>query len=132
MVKKAKERFSGVVESNDRAVVEFPVNGKPTQLDITAEMRQAVGTLVPEILVGIQKLVASFDPEFQHQLRQRVFVSGGGSQIFGLRKALEEGMEQIGGGNVFLVDEPVFAGANGSLRLATEMPDNYWNKLRTQ
>lgn len=129
MIKQAKERFSGVVESEDRAIVTFPVNGKPTQLDVTAEMREAVGMLVPEILKGIQELVSSFDPEFQHRIRNNVVVSGGGSQIFGLRKALEEGMEVIGGGKVTLVEEPTFAGSNGALKLAREMPTEYWEQL---
>ncbi len=130
MVKKAKERFSGIVESSDRALVTFPVNGKPTQLDITAEVQQAVGLIVPEIIAALRRLVASFDPEFQSRLRSRVFVSGGGSQIFGLQKALEAGLEELGGGKVFLVEEPVFAGANGALKLAREMPQDYWEKLR--
>lgn len=129
MIKKAKERFSGVVESGERAIVEFPVNGKPTPIDVTEEVREAVSLLVPAILEGIQTLVASFDPEFQHRIRNRVFVGGGGSQVFGLRQALESGMEEIGGGKVFLVDEPVYAGANGGLKLAREMPDGYWEQL---
>ncbi|MFN0057287.1 MAG: rod shape-determining protein [Planctomycetota bacterium] len=129
MAKKAKERFSRVIESEDRAIVSFPVNGRPTELDVTAEIREAVSLIVPEILDAIQKLVASFDPEFQHRIRERVLLSGGGSQIFGLRKALEDGMRRIGGGNVALVDEPVYAGATGSLKLAREMPAEYWEKL---
>lgn len=130
MIKKAKERFSGVVDSGERAIVTFPVNGRPTELDVTDEIKQAVGLLIPEILGAIQKLVATFDPEFQDRIRQRVFVAGGGSQIFGLRKALEDGMREIGGGQVFLVDEPVHAGSNGALKLAQEMPDAHWQKLR--
>ncbi|MFQ5653405.1 MAG: MamK family actin-like protein [Planctomycetota bacterium] len=129
MVKKAKERFSGVVDTSDRALVTFPVEGRPTELDVTEEIQAAVRSIVPEILQSVQKLVASFDPEFQHRIRNRVFVSGGGSQIYGLQKALEEGMEQIGGGNVFLVQEPVYAGANGALKLAREMPAEYWEQL---
>lgn len=130
MVKKAKERFSGVVESSDRAIVTFPVQGKPTPLDITEEIHQAVGLLIPEILEAIQQLVATFDPEFQHRIRANVIVSGGGSQIYGLRRALEEGMGVIGGGTVRIVDEPVFAGANGALKLAREMPRDYWQSLQ--
>ncbi len=130
MVKKAKERFSGVVESSDRALVTFPVQGVPTAIDLSDEVQQAVRLLVPEILAGIQRLVASFDPEFQHRLRNRVIVSGGGSLIFGLEKALEDGMQAIGGGHVSLVDEPIYAGANGALKMAREMPTGYWEKLQ--
>jgi rod shape-determining protein MreB len=89
-----------------------------------------VNLIVPGIVEGIRSLVSSFDPEFQAMIRDRVFVGGGGSQIYGLREAIAEGMEAIGGGNVMLVDEPVFAGANGALKLAREMPVQYWEKLR--
>lgn len=130
MIKKAKERFSGVVDSGERALVTFPIKGKPTELDVTEEIQTAVKLIVPEILDAIQELVATFDPEFQERIRQRVFVAGGGSQIFGLRKALEMGMSEIGGGQVFLVDEPVFSGCNGALKLSQEMPDEHWKKLR--
>ena len=40
-------------------------------------------------------------------------------------------LKTIGGGRVFLVEEPVFAGANGSLKLAKEMPAEYWDELKT-
>ena len=131
MIKQAKEQFSSVTDSAQRALVTFPVDGVPTELDITREVREAVNLIVPEIVDGIRKLVATFDPEFQERIRSRVYVGGGGSQIYGLREAIAEGMKRIGGGNVMLVDEPVFAGANGALKLAREMPAQYWEKLRT-
>ena len=130
MIKKAKERFSAVTDQSERAVVTFPVDGVPTEIDITEEVHEAVALIVPELVEGIRKLVSTFDPEFQDKIRSRVFVSGGGSQIYGLREAIEAGMTKIGGGNVFLVEEPVFAGANGALKLAREMPVKYWEKLR--
>ncbi|MGA1203071.1 MAG: rod shape-determining protein [Planctomycetota bacterium] len=130
MIKKAKEKFSSVTDHAQRAIVNFPVNGVPTDIDISSEVRESVNLIVPGIVEGIRSLVSSFDPEFQAMIRDRVFVGGGGSQIYGLREAIAEGMEAIGGGNVMLVDEPVFAGANGALKLAREMPVQYWEKLR--
>jgi len=130
MIKKAKERFSAVTDRSERAVVTFPVDGTPTELDITDEVHAAVSLVIPDLVDAIKKLVSSFDPEFQERIRQRVFVSGGGSQIYGLRDAIEEGMQRIGGGTVFLVDEPVFSGANGALKLAQEMPVRYWETLK--
>ena len=50
---------------------------------------------------AIHQLVRSFDPEFQERLRNRVLLAGGGSQIQGLPRALEEAMsERLGGGRV--------------------------------
>jgi len=130
MIKKAKERYSAVTDRSQRAMVTFPVEGVPTEIDITDEIKEAVSLIVPEIVEGIRKLVATFDPEFQERIRSRVFVSGGGSQIYGLREAIEQGMKKIGGGNVLLVEEPAFSGANGALKLALEMPVRYWEKVR--
>ena len=131
MIKKAKEQFSAVTDSAQKAIVTFPVDGVPTEIDISSEVRESVNLIVPEIVDGIRKLVSTFDPEFQERIRGRVYLGGGGSQIYGLREAIAEGMKAIGGGNVMLVDEPVFAGANGALKLAREMPAQYWEKLRT-
>ncbi len=130
MVKKAKERFSSVVDSDKRALVTFPVAGKPTEIDITDQIRQAVEELIPSITGGIQSLVATFDPEFQHKIRNRVIVSGGGSQVFGLQEALERGLQELGGGRVTIVDDAVYAGAQGALKLAQEMPSEYWQQMR--
>ncbi|MBN1418088.1 MAG: rod shape-determining protein [Planctomycetes bacterium] len=130
MVKKAKERFSSVVDSGDPAIVEFPVNGKPTRLDITQEIQRAAAAIVPDVVEAVRRLIASYDPEFQHLLRQNVVLSGGGSQIHGIQKAIEEGMEEIGGGHVIRVEEPLYAGAAGALRLAQDMPDAYWERLK--
>ncbi len=129
MIKKAKERFSSVVDTNKRALVTFPVNGRPTEVDITEQIQTAVGELVPHIVDGIQKLVSTFDPEFQHRIRSRVIVRGGGSQVYGLQEALEKGLEDLGGGRVMIVDDPVFAGSQGALKLALEMPEEYWEQL---
>ncbi len=130
MVKKSKERFSSIVDSEKRAIVSFPIDGRPTNIDITEQIRTAVSELVPCIVDGIQNLVSTFDPEFQHKIRSRVIVSGGGSQVFGLQEALEQGLNELGGGKVFIVDDPVFSGAQGALKLAQDMPNDYWNQIR--
>ena len=45
-------------------------------------------------------------------------------------ESFELGMQEIGGGKVYLVEEPAYAGANGSLKLAREMPAKHWEKLK--
>lgn len=129
MIKQAKERFSSLVDTHKRALVQFPINGRPTEIDITEQITAAVSELVPHITEGIQKLVSTFDPEFQHRIRSRVIVSGGGSQVYGLQEALEKGLEELGGGKVVIVDDAVYAGSQGALKLAQEMPEDYWQQL---
>ncbi|MGQ0554140.1 MAG: rod shape-determining protein [Planctomycetota bacterium] len=131
MVTLAKEQFADVSSHGGRVHVKWPVNGKPTDIDITREMNQACLSIVPPIAEGLQKLVASFDPEFQAVLRGNVLLGGGGSQIGGLGEALEAYMEEhLGGGTVTTVEEPVYAGCNGALKIAHDMPRDYWEQLR--
>ena len=57
--------------------------------------------------------------------------AGGCSQIHGLDRAIEEGMlEILGGGRVIRIEEPIYGGANGALKIAHDMPEEYWEKLK--
>jgi rod shape-determining protein MreB len=57
-------------------------------------------------------------------------LSGGGALLRGLNKRIEDGMQRIGGGRVIVVEEPLYAGANGALQLAMDMPSVYWQQLK--
>lgn len=129
MVKRYKESY-GFVKGVERKVqIELPVNGKPQTYDVTEIMEESCSLLVKPILNALHKLISSFDPEFQYKLRNNVILAGGGSQMLGLEKAIEEGLKELGGGRVFKVEEPLFGGANGALKLAREMPMDYWERL---
>ena len=130
MCRDFKERYGFVSDAKDKIEVFLPVKGKPVMHDITAELRQACSVIVKPIIDSIHQLVSTFDPEFQERLRKNVIVSGGGSQLNGLVKAIADGMDAIGGGDVVQVDEPLYAGANGSLKLAADMPAEFWQKLK--
>ncbi|MCI0589490.1 MAG: rod shape-determining protein [Planctomycetes bacterium] len=130
MVKNVKEKHSTVRDGGASIVVEFPVRGKPTSFDVTESVREGCRRIVPPIVESLGELVASFDPEFQERLRNRVLLAGGGSQIGGLDRAIEEAMrERLGGGRVIRIEEPVYGGANGALKIAHDMPPDFWQKL---
>lgn len=129
MARHWKEEYGFVGESKKKVIVEFPVDGVPQKFDITDEMKEACESIVPEIVQSIKELISTFHPEFQAELRRNIILGGGSSQIADLDKAIEEGLEDVGGGKVYLVDDPVYAGADGSLKLAQDMPDDYWNQL---
>lgn len=129
MCRRFKENYGYVSDTKDEIIVQLPVNGKPTDFDITKEMKQACEIIVEPILQGIHKLVASFNPEFQERIRNNIILGGGGSMMRGLNKRLEDGLERVGGGKVTVVDEPIYAGANGALQLALDMPAEYWQHL---
>ncbi len=131
MIKSIKEKHSNVSNDMPPANIELPVNGKPTPFDITNEMRTACNAIVPPIVEGLGKLVASFDPEFQERLKNRVLLAGGGSQIKNLDVAIEEYMKShLGGGKVLRIEEAMYGGANGALKIAHDMPEEYWEKLK--
>ncbi|MBK9384133.1 MAG: rod shape-determining protein [Planctomycetes bacterium] len=130
MVKRLKEKYSFVGEASDRIQVELPVDGKPTSFDITEAMRKSCRSIVPPMVESIHSLVRSFDPEFQDRLRNRVLLAGGGSQIQGLDRALEQEMRaRLGGGRVIRTEEPMYGGANGALKIAHDMPPEHWEQL---
>ncbi len=129
MVMALKERYGFVSQNADRVTARFPVKAKPTEFDITDELRAACQAIVPGIVDAIAELIATFDPEFQEVLRAHVILAGGGSQMIGLPTLIERGMEKIGGGRVTRVEEPLFAGSNGALRMAQRMPKHFWKVL---
>ena len=131
MVKEIKERYSYLGDPPERALVTLPVDGRPTEFDVTETIKQACSIIVDPIVNGLRKLIGSFDPEFQHRLRSRVVLAGGGSMIRGLDSAIEAAMKRdLGGGKVLHIDEPVYGGANGALKIAHDMPPEYWEQLR--
>jgi len=68
-------------EAAERVMVDLPVDGKPTTFDLTEQMRKACSVLIDPIIQGITKLIATFDPEFQNRLKNRVLLAGGGSMV---------------------------------------------------
>ncbi|MCH2104225.1 MAG: rod shape-determining protein [Planctomycetes bacterium] len=131
MLKGIKQRFASVAEEMEPCNVQLPVEGKPTELDLTEELRGACRAIVPPIVDGLRKLIATFDPEFQDRLKDRVLLAGGGSQIKGLDIAIEREMhEQLGSGRVVRIEEPMYGGATGALKIAHDMPEEYWERLK--
>ncbi|MCZ6596594.1 MAG: MamK family actin-like protein [Planctomycetota bacterium] len=131
MVKSIKERHSSVAEQMEPAVVNLPVNGKPTPFDLTELIRTACRSIVPPIVDGLGQLIATFDPEFQERLKNRVLLAGGGSQIKGLNTAIELEMhERLGAGHVIRIEEPLYGGSNGALKIAHDMPADFWETLK--
>lgn len=129
MIRAFKEKHSSVSKHMDKAIVSMPVAGRPEQFDITELVYQACYTLVPPTVAALQDLIATYDPEFQEKMRSHILLGGGGSVIKGLGLAIEQGLEEYGGGHVTTVEEPQHAGANGALKFALDMPQEYWKEF---
>ncbi|MBI2565514.1 MAG: rod shape-determining protein [Candidatus Schekmanbacteria bacterium] len=134
MVQRWKEEHAFVrVDGSpqDKIIVSIPVGGRPTSHDITDELSRACSAILPFLREELRTLIASFDPEFQVEVRQNVVLAGGGSQIRGLRQWLEADLADLGGGHVSTVEDPLYAGADGALAIARDTPADDWDRLRT-
>ena len=130
MCKAFKEQYGYVSESKDKIEVLIPVKGRPTPHDITDVMKQACEILVDPICEACRTLISGFNPEFQDRLRNNILLAGGGGTMRGLNIRVEQGLADLGSVKVNVVDEPVYAGANGALQLAVDMPGEYWQQLK--
>ena len=130
LVKKWKETFAFVGTGSNDCVVEIQVGASTLNLPIADEIEQACESFIPEIVAGISKLIATYDPEFRDELRKNIRICGGGSRIANIDTFIEEALEQIGGGKVSIVNDPIYGGASGALRLAEDMPPEFWDQMR--
>ena len=129
MVREWKEAQGFVGEPTSPVEVTAPVSGKPTAIDITAEMRKACESLVAPLTETMLDLISRVEPEYQERVRKNVLLAGGGSQIRGLAGMLERALADVGGGKVRPIDDPVYAGANGGLSIALDAPAEDWEQL---
>jgi rod shape-determining protein MreB len=131
MVRTWKEEGSFVGNPPAPVIVTAPVNGKPTQIDITREMKQACESLLPPLVESMLDLLSRVQPEYQEKVRNHIILSGGTGLIRGLGPRLEMELRAVGGGKVRVVKDPVFVGSDGGLAIALDAPDSDWEKVRS-
>ncbi len=129
MVREWKEKWSFVGDPPAPVVVTVQKGAKATPIDITNEMRRACESLLGPIAETMADLLARVDPEYQERVRHNIVLAGGGSQIPGLAAGLERVLTEYGGGAVRVVEDPVFAGSNGSLAIALDASEGDWESL---
>jgi len=129
MAREWKERFSFVGVPTEAITVRAPVRGRPTTFDITETMQQACESLLPAITETMLDLISKVDPEYQERVRENVILSGGTGLIRGFGLALQEALEEVGGGRVRVVADPFHIGSDGGLALALDAPASEWERL---
>jgi rod shape-determining protein MreB len=129
MIREIKEKHGFVHNVNEKAIVTLPVQGKPTQFDLTVPLKEACRTIVAPIVKALREMVGRIDPEFQQRMLQNIVLGGGGSQLRGLDRMIEEAMTDYGGAKVRRVGDAVYAGAVGALKLAMGLPADNWKRL---
>ncbi|MFM8879541.1 MAG: rod shape-determining protein [Verrucomicrobiota bacterium] len=131
MIRSIKERHASVTAKMEEVEEILPVSGKPKVFNLTEEVYKACYSIVPPTAAALQDLIATFDPEFQSKMRNNILLGGGGSQIRGLGRAIEKALTEYGGGKVVQVEEPQYAGSNGALKIALDMPMEFWDEFKT-
>ncbi len=129
LAKKWKETYGYVGSTHDDCIVEIQVGASNLDLPIADEIKAACESIVSGIVAGITKLISTYDPEFRDELKNNIRICGGGSRIKNIDKFIEEELDQIGGGKVSIVSDPVYSGASGALKLAQDMPPGFWKQL---
>jgi rod shape-determining protein MreB and related proteins len=131
MVRDWKDKFSFVGEAPEPVMVTVPMNGVPTRVDITADMKAACESIVPPIIETMLDLLSRVEPEFQERVRKNIILSGGGALIRNLGPTLEKALEKVGGGQTKVIEAPVFVGSDGALAIAKDAQDSDWDRLHS-
>lgn len=126
LARQFKEQYGFVGSPRKKIVVDAPIQGKFMSHDITEELRRACESIMPAIAETVMDMIAKFDPEYQDKVRKNIILAGGGSQIAGIAGYLERALADFAPCKFNCIDDPLFAGADGALALAEDMPPEYW------
>lgn len=126
MVRGFKEGKGFVGSARSRVKVKVPFSGVTKQLDITNEMRHVCEGVIPAIAETAMDLISRYEPDFQDELKRNVFLAGGSSMIRGMDEGVAEALKEYGDFNVSVIEDPLYAGAEGALALTQDMPEEYW------
>ncbi len=129
VVRGYKEKHGFVGKTNGKVKLNVPLEGKFTDIEVTDEMQKACEAILPPIVETAIDLVSKYEPDFQELVRKNVILAGGGSQIDGIAKELENRLQEYGPFSLKTAKDPLFAGAEGALALARDMPDEYWEDM---
>lgn len=129
MAREWKEKYAFVGDPKKPVKVTVPVKGKPTEIDITGALRTACESLIAPVTETMLELLAKVEPEYQAEVRNHIILSGGSALIRGLGETLELALDEYGGGSVRRVEDPIFVGAEGGLKIALDARASDWEKV---
>lgn len=129
LARQIKEQHAYVGAPPAPVQVTLRAQGKPRSYDLTSEMGAVCAGLVPDIVERLILLLQDFDPEDQEIALNNIYLTGGGSRIDGLAEAVAAGLIEYGSVQVSCVKDGAYAGAEGALRLAAELPADNWREF---
>ncbi|MEO5378330.1 MAG: rod shape-determining protein [Magnetococcus sp. DMHC-6] len=137
LAQKIKDRYGFVGDffhrdkgqSSQEVIVQLRAGGKPQAFNVSRELRAACESIVPGIIESVQELITTFDPDDQEEALGNIILAGGGSRMLGLDAMIAQGLAEYGDISIVRVADPVFSGCAGALKMATELPLEYWNQV---
>ena len=125
-----KEKFGLVGPTAEPVLIRVPSRGEaPREIDVTEAIRSSCSQLADAVFGGVQDVLAAMPPEYHADALRNIVLAGGGSQLRGLDSWLEEMLHDYGQVHVQRVFDCCYAGANGALKLAIELPESGWAEL---
>jgi len=89
MIRRFKESYSYVGESESGARVKVPVDGKPRKIEIGKQVGLACNQLLGEIFDSIKEVIAKASPQSVFGMLQNIVLTGGGSRIRNIDQELQ-------------------------------------------
>ncbi|MBF0444665.1 MAG: rod shape-determining protein [Magnetococcales bacterium] len=129
LAQKIKDQYGFVGHPHQDVIVNLRSGGKPQPHEITKEVKAACETIISDIIENVEQLITSFDPEDQEEAVSNIILAGGGSRLTGLDEIITSSLKDYGPVNVVRVSDPIFSGCAGALKMATELPEDYWNQV---
>jgi len=129
LVRHIKEEHAFVGEPEEPVIVSLRSDGKPGSYDITSELRSVCECIVPDLVENIIKIIKGYDPEDLPEVLKNIYLAGGGSQIKGLAPMIAEELKEYGDIKVTPVEDAVFTGCAGALKLTQDLPPEHWDKV---
>ena len=91
MIRKFKESYSYVGESESGARVKVPVDGKPRKIEIGKQVGLACNQLLGEIFDSIKEVIAKASPQSVFGMLQNIVLTGGGSR----RRNIDQELQRL-------------------------------------
>ena len=131
MIRKFKESYSYVGESESGARVKVPVDGKPRKIEIGKQVGAACNQLLGEIFDSIKEVISKASPQSVFGMLQNIVLTGGGSRVRNIdqelqRLLIDDGYEEP---DVRISSREVmpFVGI-GALKVAKAAREDQWIK----
>ncbi|MBN2109540.1 MAG: rod shape-determining protein [Methanosarcinaceae archaeon] len=126
-----KEKFGYVGSSDEQCKVELPLEDSSEEASISEEIRFACESVIPDVVSGLTKFISDVEPDLRDALRNNIYVCGGCSKMRNVGNFIESELKELGGGKVFLPDDPDLAVAEGARKLTEKMPPEFWAQVNS-